>query len=100
MISVQKVLNSTKNAEGPTDALIKQYRAVYPDFDNFQKVPYPRANEQTCLKLIKNIIDLFPDEPDIRLRVNLLWLNKGFSIDNAIEDDLILRGDNIECKEN
>lgn len=59
-VHVDKVIKATKGAESPAEALIRQYKAVYPNFDEMDIVPFAKASEKTNLKLIQAIKELFP----------------------------------------
>lgn len=86
-VHVNDVIKATEGAENAVDALVRQYKAVYPNFDELEVVPFAKASEKTNLKLIQAIIELFPDE---RMGINMLWMNNGFSVDNTVEDDFIV----------
>ena len=95
MIHVDEVIKATKGST-VSDVLLSQYRAVYPDFDDEQKfpnkVPFPKANEKTNIKIIRAAKALLPNYQD-RESFVFTWMNNGFSVDNSIEDDIVLRGD-------
>ena len=88
--AVQSLLH---NSESFVEFLIKLYSAVVTvDWDKIETFnDYPQANTTT----IKKILELAHNKFDDPTEVNLNWLNKGFSINDDLEDWFIGIPDNL-----
>lgn len=77
--------------DDPRKAFIATYKAVYDDFDNMPApVPFGRANAKTNVRILDALMDKFPNH---RVLLGMLWVNKGFSVDPKLPDNIIRRGD-------
>ena len=90
MTNVHDVLNAIEEADSPGNALVAAYKTVYPNFDDLPgPIPFGRANRETNDKILTALMDKFPGE---RVGVGFMWINNGFSVDETVENGLILRG--------
>lgn len=79
--------------DNPYEAFIAMYRAVYDDdFDTLPSpIPFGRANAQTNARILDALLDKFPKE---RVGLGMLWINKGFSVDDSLPNNIVYRGTN------
>ena len=88
--SVEMLLHASDCFE---EFLLKLYKSVVTDdwdkIDNFNG--YPKANNNTIKEILKLSHEKFEDTG----QVNLVWLNKGFSINDDLEDWFIGIPDNL-----
>ena len=81
-------------SESFVDFLIKLYGAVVTDdWDNIETFnDFPQANTNTINEILKLSYGKFFND---RVQINLTWLNKGFSINDELEDWYIGIPDNL-----
>ncbi len=94
MVHVDEVLEVMKG-DSPTQIMLAQYRAIYgDDFDNDEKfpdkLPFPKTNMETNVKILEKYFSLFPKE---KVQIGMFWVNYGFSVDETVPNNFIKRGD-------
>ncbi len=88
--SIEVLLHASESFE---EFLLKLYKSVVTeDWDRIENFNgYPEANSNTIKVILKLSHEKFEDST----RVNLVWLNKGFSINDELEDWFIGIPDNL-----
>jgi len=95
-VHVDFIIEEMKKEKDVVSCFVAIYRALYgEDFNTKYKeegsCPHGRANTETDNLILETMFKMFPNED--RLAIGFYWLNKGFSIDETIPDNLVKRGD-------
>ncbi len=85
------VANIVNDSENLPDALVELYKlAINIDWDNIEKIKHPIVSRNTAIM----IMDIITEKYD-RVTANMLWLNKGFSSKDDVQDNYIYINDNM-----
>lgn len=94
-LTKETVQNIFRKSEDPIDAVKNLYSYVLGiDWDSIDRVEgWPKVSQNTALM----IMSLAGSRWD-PIAVNMLWLNRGFSTDKSIKDNIVIYDENIVQK--
>jgi hypothetical protein len=71
-------------------SMLNLFKKAYPDWDNIVQLHhFPKVSKTTDFYMLDRFTDLiqrFPEENPTRQQFMMIWLNKGFGIDEKLED--------------
>lgn len=86
-ISQEVVDNIVEKSDHPAQAIIEFMKFAVPDdWENVKQINrLPKVSKNTALAILETLGNKFD-----KIKVNMLWLNSGFGINNQIKDWVIL----------
>ena len=86
----EAVLNCFEDVSAPADALINLYKIAFPNFDAIKKIKgYPKVSRATATFCIERLLEIADN-------ASLIWLNRGFSVDDKMLEDWLIDLSGVE----